>query len=84
MEKVTYVKEISALLVIDPYNDFISEGGKVWDRMKTPLAGVINGFSALILEVFGPERGAHSRSAVGMAELPFGVAVEIEAKIEIR
>ena len=84
MEKVTYFKDISALLVIDPYNDFIFEGGKVWDRMKTPLAGVINGFSALILEVFGPDRGAHSRSAVGMAELPFGVAVEIEAEIEIR
>ena len=32
METVTYDKEITALLVIDPYNDFISEGGKVWDR----------------------------------------------------
>jgi enamine deaminase RidA (YjgF/YER057c/UK114 family) len=50
----------------------------------THLAGVVNGFSTLILEVFGPERGAHSRSAVGMAELPFGVAVEIEAEVEIR
>src|SRR5262245_6449328 len=49
----------------------------------TQLAGVINGFSALLLEVFGPKRGAHSRSAVGMAELPFGVAVEIEAEVEI-
>ena len=28
-------KEITALLVIDPYNDFISEGGKVWDRLKS-------------------------------------------------
>jgi nicotinamidase-related amidase len=28
-------KEIAALLVIDPYNDFISEGGKVWDRLKS-------------------------------------------------
>src|SRR5713101_3131458 len=28
-------KEIAALLVIDPYNDFISEGGKVWDHLKT-------------------------------------------------
>lgn len=28
-------KEITALLVIDPYNDFISEGGKVWERVKT-------------------------------------------------
>jgi nicotinamidase-related amidase len=34
MAKVTYDKELTALLVIDPYNDFISEGGKVWDRLK--------------------------------------------------
>jgi hypothetical protein len=45
---------------------------------------VINGFSDLILEVFGPEVGAHSRSAVGMAELPFGIPVEVEAEVEIR
>ena len=32
---VTYEKEMTALLVIDPYNDFISEGGKLWDRIKT-------------------------------------------------
>src|SRR5262245_36943195 len=32
MAKVTFDKEITALLVIDPYNDFISEGGKLWDR----------------------------------------------------
>jgi ureidoacrylate peracid hydrolase len=32
--KVTYNKQFTALLVIDPYNDFISEGGKVWDRLK--------------------------------------------------
>jgi enamine deaminase RidA (YjgF/YER057c/UK114 family) len=44
---------------------------------------VINGFSDLILELFGPERGAHARSAVGMAELPFDVPVEIEAELEI-
>jgi ureidoacrylate peracid hydrolase len=34
MSKVTYEKEITALLVIDPYNDFISEGGKIWNRLK--------------------------------------------------
>ena len=34
MEQVTYDKEITALLVIDPYNDFISEGGKLWDRLR--------------------------------------------------
>jgi YjgF/chorismate_mutase-like putative endoribonuclease len=42
---------------------------------------VINGFSDLILEVFGPDRGAHSRSAVGLAELPFGIPVEVEAEL---
>jgi nicotinamidase-related amidase len=31
---VTYDKDITALLVVDPYNDFISEGGKLWDRLK--------------------------------------------------
>ncbi len=49
--------------------------------VKTPL--VINGFSDLILDVFGKEIGNHSRSAVGMAELPFGAPVEIEAEVEI-
>ena len=44
---------------------------------------VINGFSDLILELYGPERGAHSRSAVGMAELPWDIPVEIEGEVEI-
>ena len=44
---------------------------------------VINGFSDLILELYGPERGKHARSAVGMAELPFRIPVEIEAEVEI-
>jgi enamine deaminase RidA (YjgF/YER057c/UK114 family) len=44
---------------------------------------VINGASDLILELWGPEAGAHARSAVGMAELPFDIPVEIEAEVEI-
>ena len=44
---------------------------------------VINGFSELILEIFGPVIGAHSRSAVGLAELPFNIPVEIEGEVEI-
>ncbi|MFA6312472.1 MAG: RidA family protein [Sterolibacterium sp.] len=44
---------------------------------------VINGFSELILELYGPHIGAHARSAVGMAELPFNIPVEIEAEVEI-
>ena len=34
MANLNFEKEITALLVIDPYNDFISAGGKVWDRLK--------------------------------------------------
>jgi enamine deaminase RidA (YjgF/YER057c/UK114 family) len=44
---------------------------------------VVNGFSDLILELWGPEAGAHARSAVGMAELPFGMPVEIEGEVRI-
>jgi hypothetical protein len=45
---------------------------------------VINGFSDLILEVYSPEAGDHTRLAVGMAELPLGLPVEIEAEVEVR
>lgn len=44
---------------------------------------VINGFTDLIVELFGKERGAHARSAVGLAELPFGIPVEIEGEVEL-
>lgn len=43
---------------------------------------VINGFSDLMVEVFG-ERGKHARSAVGMGSLPRGIAVEVEVILEI-
>lgn len=44
---------------------------------------VINGFSDLILELYGAERGGHSRSAVGMSSLPFNMPVEIEAVVAL-
>src|SRR5688500_7939297 len=44
---------------------------------------VINGCSELFAEVFGPENGIGSRSAVGMGSLPGNIAVEIEATFEI-
>ncbi len=43
---------------------------------------VVNGFSDLMVEIFG-EAGRHARSAVGMAELPLGVPVEIEMILEV-
>lgn len=45
---------------------------------------VINGFSDLILQLYGPEAGDHARSAVGMAALPLGAPVEIEAEVLVR
>jgi len=44
---------------------------------------VMNGFSDFIVSIFG-ERGKHARSAVGMASLPFGMAVEIEMIVELK
>ena len=44
---------------------------------------VINGFSDLMVEVFGETNGKHARSAVGMAGLPFNNAVEVEMIVEL-
>jgi enamine deaminase RidA (YjgF/YER057c/UK114 family) len=69
--------------------DRIAVWGRVFGMVNsapgfTRQPEVINGFSDLILELFGPEVGAHARSAVGMAELPFGgVPVEIEGQVHL-
>jgi enamine deaminase RidA (YjgF/YER057c/UK114 family) len=49
----------------------------------TKQPAVINGFTDLIVDVFGAERGAHARSAVGLAELPFRIPVEIEGEVAL-
>src|SRR5215813_3235376 len=40
MTRHTYEKEITALLVVDPYNDFISEGGKLWGRVRAAASAI--------------------------------------------
>jgi len=47
---------------------------------QTPL--VTNGYSDVILELFGPEVGAHARSSIGMM-IPLNVPVNCEAEVEI-
>jgi nicotinamidase-related amidase len=59
MANLTYDKEITALLVIDPYNDFISEGGKLWDRLKTVAQG--NDCVPHMLQVLNAARKAELR-----------------------
>ena len=49
----------------------------------TDTPKVINGCSDLFVEIFGEAIGKHARSAVGMAELPFGIPVEIEMVLEV-
>jgi enamine deaminase RidA (YjgF/YER057c/UK114 family) len=49
--------------------------------METPA--VLHGASDWLHQIFGPEAGAHSRSAIGVVALPHGAAVEIEAVFEI-
>ena len=44
--------------------------------------GVINGFSDLVIELWG-DAGRHARSAIGAAELPFDMSVEVEAIVEV-
>jgi len=45
---------------------------------------VINGFSELFAEVFGPDHGVGARSAVGMGSLPGNIAVEVETIVEVK
>lgn len=45
---------------------------------------VVNGFSDLVLEVFGPDIGRHARSAIGVPSLPMGFAMEIEGEVLLR
>ena len=56
---LTYDPEITGLLVIDPYNDFLSEGGKAYDRLKAVMDG--NNCIANMQEVLGAARNAGLR-----------------------
>ena len=68
LDKVTHVVKLLGMVNSDP--DF------------TQPPAVVNGCSDLLVEVFG-DKGRHARSAVGLATLPGGVAVEIEMIVEV-
>jgi nicotinamidase-related amidase len=57
--EVTYQKDITGLVMIDPYNDFISEGGKLWDRLKGVAEA--NGCIPHMLDVLNAARRADIR-----------------------
>lgn len=59
MTNLKFDKEITALLIIDPYNDFISEGGKIWNRLKEVAES--NGCVLHMLQVLNTARLAELR-----------------------
>jgi len=59
MDSIKYDKKITGLLMIDPYNDFISEGGKIWDRLKGVAEA--NGCIPNMLKVLNASRAAGIR-----------------------
>ncbi len=68
--------------------DRIAAWGRVFGMVNSAPGfiqqpSVINGFSDLILELYGPTVGAHARSAVGLAELPFNIPVEVEGEVVV-
>jgi len=64
MANLSFEKEITALLVIDPYNDFISEGGKIWDRIKAVAEA--NDCVPNMLQVLNAARDAKLRVFYGL------------------
>ena len=59
MASITYERVTAALLVVDPYNDFISEGGKIWPRIKAVAEG--NNCVPHMLEVLNAARKSKLR-----------------------
>jgi nicotinamidase-related amidase len=59
MAKLAYDKDVTALLVVDPYNDFISEGGKIWPRIKAVAEA--NNCVPNMLQVLNAARNAKLR-----------------------
>ena len=69
--------DLDQLVRVVKLTGFVNSAPDFTDQPK-----VVNGASDLMVEVFG-ERGRHARSAVGVAALPLGVAVEVEGVFEI-
>jgi hypothetical protein len=61
-------------------------GSAQWDTCAPDFElnpAVVNGFSDLIVDVYGEERGLCARSAIGVSELPGGIPVEVEAVVAL-
>ena len=72
------IGDLNRVVRIVKVNGMINSAPNFTDQSK-----VVNGFSDLMVEVFG-ERGKHARAAVGMVSLPLGAACEIEMIVEVK
>jgi enamine deaminase RidA (YjgF/YER057c/UK114 family) len=71
------LKDLSKIKRIIKVNGYVNSTADFYDHPK-----VINGFSDLMIEIFG-EKGRHARTALGVAVLPFNMAVEVEMIVEV-
>jgi YjgF/chorismate_mutase-like, putative endoribonuclease len=94
LDEAVHAAQLTALAILSSLQRAIGDLDRItaWTRLFgmvnaapgfTALPAVINGASDLVIALFGPDVGAHSRSAIGVAELPFNIPVEIEGEVEI-
>jgi enamine deaminase RidA (YjgF/YER057c/UK114 family) len=69
LDRIEEVVRVKGYINVDP--DF------------TDVSAALNGASELFIDLFG-EPGRHSRTAIGVASMPFGVAIEVEAILQVR
>ncbi len=69
LDRIEEVVRVKGYINVDP--DF------------TQISEVLNGASELLIELFG-DPGRHARTAIGVASMPFGVAIEVEAVLQVR
>lgn len=80
---INILAAVHAAVGIDNVEQVVKVGGFVASAPGfTAQAGVVNGVSDLFAEVFG-EAGRHARAAVGVAELPLGTPVEVDAILRV-
>ena len=75
--KLTYDKEITALLMIDPYNDLISEGGKIWDRIRA-VAEANNCVPNMLQVLNAARKAGASRFLCAASSIPPGGLRDVE------
>jgi enamine deaminase RidA (YjgF/YER057c/UK114 family) len=94
LEEAQWAARLTGLAMVSSLKQTLQELGRVraWVKILgmvntapgfTQTPAVINGASDVILQIFGAEVGAHARSAIGVAELPWNIPVELEAEVEI-